>query len=54
MIFLFSSVNIEEQPKLAQEFNIRSVPTILILRKRVIVYDQTGALTAVVLQGLIG
>ncbi|MEM5340741.1 thioredoxin family protein [Paraburkholderia azotifigens] len=39
----FVKVNTEERWDLAAEAGIRSVPTLMILRERVLVYRQTGA-----------
>src|SRR3989344_9583164 len=41
----FGRVNVEEEEKLAQEFEIRSVPAVMIIRDGIIVYAETGALT---------
>ena len=51
--FTFASVDIEEQEKLAEEFEISSVPTVMILRKGIIIYVGTGAHTYEVLQDLL-
>ena len=37
-------VNIDEAPRLAQRFDVRAVPTLLILRKGVVIARQAGAL----------
>ncbi len=41
---LFAKINTEEQPGIATKLNIRTVPTIMILREQVVVYNQPGAL----------
>lgn len=51
--FVFGSVNIEEQEQLASDFQIRSVPAILVIRNQVIVYAGTGALPASALADLL-
>lgn len=41
---LFGKINTEEQPALAQHFNIRSIPTLMVLRDRTVVFNQAGAM----------
>jgi thioredoxin len=43
---VFGKVNTEEEPELAGGFGIRSIPTLMILRDKVILYSEAGALTA--------
>lgn len=40
----FAKVNTEEQQALAGHFQIRSIPTLMIFREKVIIYSQPGAL----------
>ena len=40
----FAKVNTEEQQELAGHFEIRSIPTLMIMRDQVVVYSQPGAL----------
>ncbi len=49
----FAKVDIEEHPDIAQEFNIRSVPTIAILRYRTLVFLESGAMSATTFADLI-
>ena len=49
----FASVNIEEQEQLAEEFGIRSVPFVMILKDRTAVYAESGALTRASLSELL-
>ena len=44
--FLFGSINIDEEEVLTKEFEIRSVPSLMILRQQVVVFAQSGTLTA--------
>lgn len=37
-------VNVDENPALSQSFNIRSIPTLMAIKQRTIVYSQPGAL----------
>ena len=41
---VFSKVNTEEQQELAAHFHIRSIPTLMIFRDQIIIYQQAGAL----------
>jgi thioredoxin 1 len=42
----FAKVNTEEQQGLAAHFQVRSIPTLMIFREKVIIYAQPGALPA--------
>jgi len=41
---VFAKVNSDEQQELAGAFNIRSIPTLMVFRERVILFQQAGAL----------
>ena len=41
---VFGKVNTDEQQKLAGAFNIRSIPTLMIFREKVVLFQQAGAL----------
>lgn len=41
---VFAKVNTEEEQQLAGMFNIRSIPTLMIVRDKVILYSEAGAL----------
>ena len=43
---VFAKVNTEEEPELAGSFNIRSIPTLMVFREKVILLSQPGALPA--------
>lgn len=43
---IFAKVNTEEQQALAAHFQVRSIPTLVIFREKVIIYAQPGALPA--------
>ncbi len=43
---VFAKVNTEEHQTLAGHFQIRSIPTLVIFREKVIIYAQPGALPA--------
>ncbi len=49
----FGKVNTEDQPDLAGAFDIRSIPTLMILRDRVLIFSQPGALPEAALEDLI-
>ena len=50
---LFGKVNTEEQQALAGEFQIRSIPTLMILRDKVLLFSQPGALPEQALEDLL-
>jgi len=41
---VFAKVNTEEQQAIAQHFQIRSIPTLMIFRDKIIIFSQPGAL----------
>jgi thioredoxin len=43
---VFGKVNTEEEQELAATFDIRSIPTLMIVRDKVILFSQPGALPA--------
>lgn len=51
--FVFGKINTEEQPALANDFDIRSIPTVMILREKIMVYCEAGALPAAALHDLL-
>lgn len=50
---LFAKVDIEECPQLADDFQIRSIPMLMIFKNNVAIFAQSGAQTAKNLQELI-
>lgn len=50
---VFASVDVEAETHLAEEFSVRSVPSVMILRRKVVVYANTGALSEAALAELI-
>ncbi|HEX9064008.1 MAG TPA: thioredoxin [Streptosporangiaceae bacterium] len=50
---VFAKVDTEAQPDLAQAFGISSIPTLMVIRDKVILYAQPGALPAASLEQLI-
>ena len=49
----FAKVNTEDQPELAGEFEIRSIPTLMVIRDGVMLYNRPGMLPAAALEQLI-
>ena len=41
---VFAKVNSDEQQELAGSFNIRSIPTLMVFREKVILFQQAGAM----------
>lgn len=49
----FAKVNTEDEQELAGAFEIRSIPTLMILRDRVLVFAQPGAVPEAALEDLV-
>ena len=41
---IFAKVNTEDEQEIAMHFQIRSIPTLMIFREKVIIFSQAGAL----------
>jgi len=50
---VFAKVNTEEEQELAGAFNIRSIPTLMVFREKVILYSEAGALPPPALEEVI-
>ncbi len=50
---VFGSVDIEKEQELARDFNIISVPAVMILKRQVVVYADSGSMPASALSELI-
>ena len=50
---VFAKVNTEEQQELAASFNIRSIPTLMLFREKVILFSQAGAIPGSALEQVI-
>jgi thioredoxin len=50
---VFGKVNTEEQTELAAAFQVRSIPTLMILREQIMLYAQPGMLSATRLEELL-
>ncbi|MEK9520757.1 thioredoxin [Streptomyces sp. NPDC087908] len=51
---VFAKVDTEAQPELAAAFEIRSIPTLMIVRENVAIFAQPGALPEAALEDVIG
>lgn len=49
----FGRVNIETEPKLAEDFDIRSVPFVMIFRENIAVYAEAGAMPETAFEDLL-
>ncbi|HYN27223.1 MAG TPA: thioredoxin [Burkholderiales bacterium] len=50
---VFAKVNTEDEPELAGQFEIRSIPTLMVFREKVMLFSQPGALPASALEAVI-
>jgi len=50
---VFGKVNTDEEQELAASFNIRSIPTLMFFREKVILFSQAGALPGSALEQVI-
>ena len=50
---VFAKVNTDEQQELAGSFGIRSIPTLMVFRDKVILFQQAGALPGAALEQVI-
>ena len=50
---VFAKVNTEKEQEVAGAFNIRSIPTLMVFREKVILFSQPGALPASGLEAVI-
>ena len=50
---VFGKVNTDDEQDLAASFNIRSIPTLLFFREKVILFSQAGALPGLALEQVI-
>lgn len=51
---VFAKVNTEEQQELAANFQIRSIPTLMIIREQIAIFSQPGMLPESALEEIIG
>jgi len=50
----FAKINTDEQQELASAFNIRSIPTLMIFREKVLLFSQPGSLPQNLLEEILG
>ena len=50
---VFAKVNTDSEQELAGSFNIRSIPTLMVFREKVILFQQAGALPASALEQML-
>jgi thioredoxin 1 len=50
---VFAKLNTEDEPELAGHFDIRSIPTMMVFREKVMLFSQPGALPASALESVI-
>ena len=50
---VFAKINTEDQQELGGSFNIRSIPTLMIFREKIVIFSQAGALPASALVDII-
>jgi thioredoxin 1 len=50
---VFAKVNTEDQQQLAAQFQIRSIPTLMVFREQIILYQEAGALPKASLKQLV-
>ena len=50
---VFAKINTEDQQELGASFNIRSIPTLMIFREKIVIFSQAGALPASALEEII-
>ena len=50
---LFAKINTEEEQELGGYFQIRSIPTLMVFREKVIIFSQPGALPGSALEEII-
>jgi thioredoxin 1 len=50
---VFGKINTEDEPELAASFDIRSIPTLMVVREKVILFSQPGALPGSALDSVV-
>jgi len=50
---VFAKINTEDEQQLAANFNIRSIPTLMIFREKIVLFSQPGALAGSQLEEVI-
>lgn len=50
---IFGKINTEEESQLATDFNIRSIPTLMVIRQKIMIFFESGVLPMSALDDLI-
>ncbi len=50
---LFAKINTEVEQALGAQFNIRSIPTLMVIRENIVIFSQAGALSKSELEDLV-
>ena len=50
---MFAKVNTEVEQQLGAQFNIRSIPTLMVIRENIVIFSQAGALPKNALEDLV-
>ncbi len=50
---LFAKINTQDEPELAGYFNVRSIPTLVVIRDNIVIFSQPGALPKAALEDVI-
>ena len=50
---VFGKINTEDEPELAATFEVRSIPTLMVVRDRVVLFSQAGALPGSALESVV-
>jgi thioredoxin 1 len=51
---VFAKVNTDDERELASQFQIRSIPTLMVFREQIIIFSQAGSLPASAFEEVIG
>lgn len=49
----FSKVNVEEETELANDFGVRSIPTLIVIKSRVVIFSESGTMPEDIFRDLI-
>ncbi len=50
---VFAKIDIEKEQSLAEDFNVRSIPHLMLLRQSIVIFSQSGIMPASALEDLI-
>lgn len=49
----FAKINVEEQVELANDFGVKSIPTLFVIKSNVVIYSESGTMPEEVLRDLV-